>query len=621
MLALASMFPLFADARGDRSGRADVIERLCERQLWLGDRIKKPIIDPDICNPPPPPKEPMLVFAANPTTIVSGQSAELYWDSTDATGCNASNGWSGAKTPDGSQSVSPTVTTTYALECTGAGGSVTKSVTVTVTPALSQPTITLVKTVINNDGGTADADDFQAKIDDENVAWGVPLTVAAGAHTASETISAGYSAGTWGGDCAADGSITVALGESKTCTITYDDQPGTLRVKKVLVNDSGGTTAVSEFSFQVNGGVATAFEADGQNDVSVSAGTYSVTEVAAPGYTTTYSNCSNVAVANGETEICTIMNDDIAPEPELDTITELVVADSRFDTLEAAVIAAGLADDLGGTGPFTVFAPTDDAFAALPDGTLDALLADIPALTDILLYHVVSGKKMAAEVVLADTLLTLLGKTVDISVNDQGVFVNDAKIILTDIEASNGVIHVIDAVLTPPEEVAGDLLITEVLYDVGVGQGTETAGASGANNNEWVEIYNDTGAEIDLSGYTISDAGASDALPGGTILGAGQYLIITATSTTANFWTFPEGTLVVVLGSAIGNGLSNAGDRVELRNSVAELVDAVSWGTDVSAFDPAAPDVPEGSSLTRTSLVDTDTAADWAANATPNPGA
>ncbi len=138
------------------------------------------------------------------------------------------------------------------------------------------------------------------------------------------------------------------------------------------------------------------------------------------------------------------------PTPELGDIVDIAAADDRFETLVAAVQAADLVDTLKGAGPFTVFAPTDDAFGNLPAGTLDALLADVPALTDVLLYHVVSGKVMAADVVTLSSATTVLGQDVTIMVDGANVYVNDAQVIITDIEASNGVIHVIDAVLIPP---------------------------------------------------------------------------------------------------------------------------------------------------------------------------
>jgi uncharacterized surface protein with fasciclin (FAS1) repeats len=144
-------------------------------------------------------------------------------------------------------------------------------------------------------------------------------------------------------------------------------------------------------------------------------------------------------------------------EPEMPkTIVDIAVEDGRFTTLVAAVQAAGLVDTLSSEGPFTVFAPTDEAFAALPEGTVEALLADIPALTDILLYHVVAGKVMAADVVGLDgqsVETALAGKFINIKVDMGNVYLNETvKVIITDIEASNGVIHVIDAVLLPPTD-------------------------------------------------------------------------------------------------------------------------------------------------------------------------
>lgn len=134
-------------------------------------------------------------------------------------------------------------------------------------------------------------------------------------------------------------------------------------------------------------------------------------------------------------------------------IVDIAVADGRFTTLVAAVEAAGLVETLKSEGPFTVFAPTDDAFAALPAGTVEGLLADIPALTDVLTYHVVSGAVLAADVVNLESATTVQGSDIRISVRDGAVFLNDStQVIITDIQASNGVIHVIDSVLLPPAE-------------------------------------------------------------------------------------------------------------------------------------------------------------------------
>jgi transforming growth factor-beta-induced protein len=133
------------------------------------------------------------------------------------------------------------------------------------------------------------------------------------------------------------------------------------------------------------------------------------------------------------------------------TTVDVLVNDGRFTTLVAAVEAAGLVDALNGEGPLTVFAPTDEAFAKLPAGTVDALLQDIPTLTNILLYHVVEGAVKAEDVVKLTSIDTLAGQPISIKVEDGKVYVNDAQVIIADIITSNGVIHVIDAVLLPPQ--------------------------------------------------------------------------------------------------------------------------------------------------------------------------
>jgi uncharacterized surface protein with fasciclin (FAS1) repeats len=130
-------------------------------------------------------------------------------------------------------------------------------------------------------------------------------------------------------------------------------------------------------------------------------------------------------------------------------IVDVAVSAGSFNTLVAAVQAAGLEDTLRGEGPFTVFAPTDDAFAKLPDGTVEALLADPEKLASILTYHVVAGRVMAADVVGIESAKTVNGQSLKVMVKDGEVWIDNAKVIKTDIEASNGVIHVIDTVVLP----------------------------------------------------------------------------------------------------------------------------------------------------------------------------
>jgi uncharacterized surface protein with fasciclin (FAS1) repeats len=130
------------------------------------------------------------------------------------------------------------------------------------------------------------------------------------------------------------------------------------------------------------------------------------------------------------------------------TIVDIAVQAGSFKTLVQAVQAAGLVETLSGEGPFTVFAPTDEAFAQIPQETLQAVLADKEKLTAILTYHVVPGRLMAADVVRSTQLQTVQGQSITVS-TEGGVRVDDANVIQTDIEADNGVIHVIDKVIMP----------------------------------------------------------------------------------------------------------------------------------------------------------------------------
>ena len=157
----------------------------------------------------------------------------------------------------------------------------------------------------------------------------------------------------------------------------------------------------------------------------------------------------------GSNGVIHVIDSVILPPADLADIVDTAVADGRFTTLAAALGAAELVETLKGEGPFTVFAPTDDAFAALPEGTVESLLLpeNKQQLTDILLYHVVAGKVMAEDVVALEEAETVLGQNVMIKVDMGKVYINDSEVIITDIETSNGVIHVIDAVLLPKDDI------------------------------------------------------------------------------------------------------------------------------------------------------------------------
>ena len=162
-------------------------------------------------------------------------------------------------------------------------------------------------------------------------------------------------------------------------------------------------------------------------------------------------NNARVVITDILTTIGVIHFIDTVLLPPSKDIVDTAVADGRFKTLVAAVEAAGLVETLKGKGPFTVFAPTDQAFAKLPKGTVEALLKDPEALKGILTYHVVAGQVFAGDVVKLTSADTVQGKPVTISVKAGKVYINDAQVIITDILTTNGVIHVIDRVILPPQ--------------------------------------------------------------------------------------------------------------------------------------------------------------------------
>ena len=146
----------------------------------------------------------------------------------------------------------------------------------------------------------------------------------------------------------------------------------------------------------------------------------------------------------------TAINATFAEEAEMD-IVDTAIAAGQFETLAAALTAADLVDTLKSEGPFTVFAPTDEAFAKLPEGTVENLLKpeNRDQLTAILTYHVVAGKVTSDQVVELTEAATVNGQSVDISVGSGGVMVDNAMVVATDVMATNGVIHIIDSVILP----------------------------------------------------------------------------------------------------------------------------------------------------------------------------
>ncbi len=178
--------------------------------------------------------------------------------------------------------------------------------------------------------------------------------------------------------------------------------------------------------------------------------------------------------------------------PAESNLVETAVAAGSFKTLVAAVKAAGLAETLSGEGPFTVFAPTDEAFAKLPAGTVESLLKpeNKAKLVSILTYHVVSGRVYSGDAVAAKQAMSLESSPIDISVNASGAKINDASLVKADVDASNGVIHVIDTVLMPP--VKGAHASQAILDAVAHGSALYNSGHHGA----CAQLYHSTMEEL-----------------------------------------------------------------------------------------------------------------------------
>jgi hypothetical protein len=219
-------------------------------------------------------------------------------------------------TPDGDSDISNGAQITVP-----AGG----SVDVYIVNRQKVSTLKLVKSVTNDNGGKVlagswdlDAKGSELSFSDKGDSTTFHTVKAGVEYTLSESTISGYTAGSWscsGGTLVGD-KITLGLDDAVTCTITNNDQAGALIVKKVVTNDNGGILEADDFTFSVDGGNAIAFESDGQNDLTVNAGTYTITEPAVSGYSTTYDNCTRVSVVNGGTQTCTITNDD-KPLPRL----------------------------------------------------------------------------------------------------------------------------------------------------------------------------------------------------------------------------------------------------------------------------------------------------------------
>jgi uncharacterized surface protein with fasciclin (FAS1) repeats len=230
-------------------------------------------------------------------------------------------------------------------------------------------------------------------------------------------------------------------------------------VVDALLADPMGALAEVLLYHVVSGNVLSTDLTDGQIVTTLNGATVTVTI-----------NANGVFINDAQVTVADIVADNgvvhvidavlLPPPPPTNTVVDVIVNSPDHTILETAVIAAELADDLSGDGPFTVFAPTDAAFLALPAGVVDALLADpTGALAEVLLYHVAAGAVLSTSLADGQVITTLNGATVTVTINANGVFINDAQVTVADILADNGVVHVIDAVLLPPTNTVVDVIV------------------------------------------------------------------------------------------------------------------------------------------------------------------
>ncbi len=217
------------------------------------------------------------------------------------------------------------------------------------------------------------------------------------------------------------------------------------------------------------------------------------------------------------------------------TVVDIILGSEVHTTLATAVDAANLVTALQGEGPFTVFAPTDAAFAALPEGTVASLLEDPSgALTDILLYHVVQARALSTDLSNGQTITTMLGKDVTVTISEGKVYLNGAEVIIANLEADNGVVHVIDAVLLPELETSIPEygikeLINITLYPNPASDYVNIDFQLKKNQHAVVEIFAITGERVLMNDLGIISTGYNSVSQSLSGLRAGTYIIALTT--------------------------------------------------------------------------------------------
>lgn len=563
VIALMLVTPVMAASPA--SGIIDLVnKRLYERQKALGSRLPIRLIAPEKCAPKPEPQLPTVTLTASPTSITVGQSTTLTWTSSSATSCTAFLGWTGSKTLSGSQVVSPTETTTYQLDCTGPGGVGSDDAVVTVTVVEpNEPTLELTANPMNlNEGSAGNAT--------TTLSWN-------STNATSCTASNG-----WSGGKAVDGSEIVepTATTSTTYVLTCTGDGGS-------VTDSVTVTVTPEPDAPIlNFTSSTSTVREGSTSEATSTLTWDSSNAtsctASNGWTGGKSlDGSQLVEPTGTTTITYTLTCTGAGGSVAQSVTLTVIPAPEAPTLELTANPMSLVEDSAGNATTTLTWDSTNASSCVASNAW-------------------SGSKAAdGTEIIEPTATTSVTYT------------------LTCTGAGGDATDSVTITVSPPVATVNHLLISEVHYD--------PTAEDGADDNEWVEIFNPTASAINLSTWGIGDTATSgiDMFPNGTMIQAGQYLIVSSASTTLSFWSLPGGAAFVSLEESIGSGLSNTGDAVFLVDitGATTTVDAMSYGTNTVAFSPAAPDVIDGHSLARSVLTsDLDTAADWIDNASPTFG-
>ncbi len=601
-------------------------ERLCERLVRLKERYPGVTLPP-YCAETPPPVAPGLTFTASPTQLIAGATSTLMWATTHAASCLASGGWSGSRATSGSLVVAPAATTTYTLACSGAGGTTTGSVTVGVTSAPSpmSPTVDLTATLTSILQGSS-----------TELAW-------TSTHATTCVASDG-----WFGARATSGLELVAPSATTTYTLTCGNGSASstdsvtvyvaipVSVPQPTVDLSAASTTLPEGASTslawTTTDASTCLASDGWNGARATSGS----EVVSPTATTTYVlTCGNGLATSSDSVTINVLPAAVpAPTVDLSTASTTLMQGATTtltwtSTNATACVASDGWSGARATSGSEVVSPSatttyilscGNGFASSSDSatvyvTLPAPIPqpsiDLSAVSTTLVQG--ASTTLAWTTTNADTCSASGGWSGLRAVSGSEVVSPSATTTYT-LTCGNGLATSSDSVtvqVSVPYGVDG-VVLSEVVADPA---GTDT-------DREWVEIYNGTGASVDLNGWKIAEPSATDTLAtSSTVLQSHGFAVVVSSSTVASELALPGGTVVLVISGLIGDGLTNTGDGLMLLNAASTTVDAVSWGTNIEAFDPAAPAAGSGQSLSRhLGMPDTSTAADWFVTSTTTPG-